>query len=155
MWEKNALDGNDLAYKGLSTYDEEGHYNVSFYKDKGQIMSEKGEIAQYSEDFYSIPAKTQKEVILEPYHYSYTEDTAKVYFETTIVVPIVEDGKMLGVIGIDLDLKALSKITGNIKLYETGFGMLVSNEGIIAAFDKEEQIANIFLRTLILQAVKC
>ncbi|MBN1791971.1 MAG: HAMP domain-containing protein [Bacteroidales bacterium] len=144
MWEKNALDGNDLAYKGLPLYDEEGHYNVSLYKNKGQIMSEKGGVEQYSEDYYAIPAKTQKEVILEPYYYSYTEDSAEVYFETTIAVPIVENGKTLGVIGIDLDLKELSKITGSIKLYETGFGMLVSNEGVIAAYNKEEKIGGNF-----------
>jgi methyl-accepting chemotaxis protein len=144
MWEPDALDGNDAHYKGNKAYDEEGHYNVSLYKDKDEIMSEQGTVDQYKENYYSLSAKSQKEVILEPYYYSYTEDTTKLYFETTIALPIVEDGKTLGVIGIDLDLKELSKITGNIKLYKTGFGMLVSGEGIIAADGDEGIIGKSF-----------
>jgi methyl-accepting chemotaxis protein len=144
MWETNALDGNDNAYRGTSFYDEEGHYNVSFYKDKGEVLIEKGGIEQFTEDYYVIPAKTQKEVIMEPYYYSYTGDTNELFFETSIAVPIVEKGKTLGVIGIDLDLKELSKITGSIKLFETGFGMLISNEGIIAAYNIENLIGRKF-----------
>jgi methyl-accepting chemotaxis protein len=140
MWETNALDGNDDAYRGTSFYDEEGHYNVSFYKDKGEILIEKGGIEQFTEDFYTIPSKTQKEVILEPYYYSYTNDSSEMFFETSIVVPVIEDGKTIGVVGIDLDLKELSKITGSIRLFETGFGILVSNEGVIAAYNKEDLI---------------
>ena len=144
MWETDALDNNDASYKGTSMYDEKGHYNVSFYKDKGKILIEKGGIAQFSEDYYTIPAKTQQEVIMEPYYYTYTGDSSELFFETSIAVPIIENGRTLGVIGIDLDLKELSKITGSIKLFETGFGMLVSNEGIIAAYDKDDLIGKKF-----------
>ena len=144
MWEPNTLDANDKIYKAKYPYDEEGRYNVSFYKDKEKTLIEQGEISQYTEDFYTIPSKTQKDVILEPYYYSYTNDSSDMFFETSIVVPVIEDGKMIGVVGIDLDLKELSKITGSIKLYETGFGILVSNEGIIAAYGKEDLIGGTF-----------
>lgn len=144
MWENNALDGNDAAYLNSSIYDEKGHYNVSFYKDKGVIMREKGAVEQFSEEYYTLPANSQKEVIMEPLIYSYTDDTAEVFFETSVVIPILEDGKTLGVIGIDIDLKELSKITHQIKLYESGFGLLLSNLGQIAAYGDEKLIGGSF-----------
>lgn len=155
MWETNALDGNDDTYRGSSVYDEKGHYNVSFYKNKGKILLEKGGIEQYGEDYYTLPANTRQEVIMEPYYYSYTGDTSEMFFETSIAVPIIENGKTLGVIGIDIDLNELSKITSSIKLYETGFGVLVSNEGIIAAYGREDLIGGSFPKTLILLTVYC
>jgi methyl-accepting chemotaxis protein len=144
MWETNTLDGNDVKYQGNTMYDEAGHYSVSFYKANGQIMIERGNIEQYNEDYYVIPAKTQKEVILEPYYYSYTSDSSELFFETTVAVPIIEEGKTIGVIGIDLDLTELSRITGNIHLYETGMGLLISNEGVVAAYRQEEKIGENF-----------
>jgi len=134
MWEPNALDENDAKYVGNPLYDELGHYMVTYYKDKGKILTEQSSSSQYNEDYYSIAAKSQKEVINEPYYYSYTDDINNQFFETSIIVPVIENGKTLGVIGIDIDLKELSKIIGKIKLYNTGFGTLVSNDGIVAAY---------------------
>ncbi len=144
MWETNALDGRDLNYKSVYPYDEEGRFNVTFYKDKGKTLIEPGKASMYSEDYYSIAANTQKDVINEPYYYSYTGEGGVKYFETSIVVPIIENGKTLGVVGIDIDLKELSKIIAEIKLYNTGFGSLISNDGIIAAYTNEKIIGKKF-----------
>lgn len=144
MWETNALDGRDLSYKSVYPYDEDGHFNVTYYKDKGKTLIEPGKNSMFSEDYYTIAAKTQKDVINEPYYYSYTGEQGLKYFETSIVVPVVENGKTLGVVGIDIDLKELSKIIGEIKLYNTGFGSLISNDGIIAAYSNEAIIGKKF-----------
>ncbi len=140
MWEKDALDGNDAAYKGSALYDEEGHFNVSLYKVNNKIYTEQGGVDQYAEAYYTKAATSKMEVILEPYYYTYNGDSTQNFFETTVAVPIIENGKTLGVIGIDLDLTALSGITRNIKLYETGYGILISGDGSIAAFGDEHLI---------------
>lgn len=144
MWEDNALDGNDKKYEGVYPYDESGRYDLTYYKDKGKTLIEQGKLSMYDEDFYTIAAKTQKEVINEPYYYSYVNDEKNQFFETSIVVPVVENGRTLGVVAIDIDLKELSKIIGGIKLYKTGFGVLVSNEGLVAAFSNENVIGKKF-----------
>ncbi len=144
MWEPNALDGNDEKYIGSNLYDALGHYMVTFYKDKGKTLFEQSASSDYEEDFYSIAAKTQKEVINEPYYYSYVDDANNQFFETSVIIPIVEKGTTLGVMGIDIDLKELSKIIGEIKLYQTGFGILVSNEGLIAAYGDDKVISKKF-----------
>jgi methyl-accepting chemotaxis protein len=144
MWEKDALDGNDAAYINSTLYDEAGHYSVTFYKDKGTILNENTLVENFNEDYYTLPAKSQKEILMEPYYYSYSEDTTEKYFTTSMEIPVVEDGKTLGVIGIDIDLKELSKITHQIKLYESGFGLLISNTGQIAAYGDENLIGESF-----------
>jgi methyl-accepting chemotaxis protein len=133
MWESNALDANDTTWRHSLLYDEKGRYNLTFYKNKGIIEFEKGTQEQYLEDYYKLAAGSQQEVILEPYYYSYSGDSTRMFFETTIAVPIVQDGKTLGVIGIDLDLKETSGILSRIEYYNGGFGFLVSNGGMVSA----------------------
>ena len=144
MWEENTLDGNDNKYKSVTPYDELGRFNVTYYKDGGIIKNEPGTNSQFNEDYYTIAAKSQKEVIMEPYYYSYGGNEGKKFFETSIAVPVVENGKTIGVVGIDIDLKELSKIIGGIKLYNSGFGSLISNNGIIAAYSNEAIIGKKF-----------
>jgi len=144
MWETDALDGNDKNYRSVYPFDEDGHYNLTFYKDKGRILIEPGKSSMYGEDYYTIAAKTQKDVINEPYYYSYVGNEKEQFFETSIVIPIIDNGRTLGVVGIDIDLKELSKIIGSIKLYNTGFGVLISNDGIIAAYSDETIIGKKF-----------
>jgi methyl-accepting chemotaxis protein len=134
MWEHNALDRNDDSFIGVYPYDEEGRFNYTTYKDAGKTLEEQTSVEQYQEPFYAVAAKTQNDAILEPYYYSYTGENGQQFFETSVVVPIVENGITLGVVGIDIDLKELSAIIGQIKVYNSGYGILVSNEGIIAAF---------------------
>ncbi|MFN8259085.1 MAG: methyl-accepting chemotaxis protein [Bacteroidales bacterium] len=145
MWEPDALDGNDIAYKGQLPYDEEGRFNYTGYKDKGQILEEQNSVSQYSETFYTEPAKSQQETILEPFFYAYTDDTTNLFFETSAVIPIVENGKTLGVIGIDIDLKELSKLISKITLFNSGFGILVSNQGLISAYKEEKLLEKKFI----------
>lgn len=144
MWEENTLDGNDSKYKAQYPYDEHGRYSVTYYKDAGVTKIEPGKDDQFNEDYYTIPAKSQKDAIMEPYYYSYTGEQGPKFFETSIVVPIVENGRTIGVVGVDIDLKELSKITGSIKLYESGYGVLVSNDGLIAAYSDNKIIGEKF-----------
>ncbi|MHC1704417.1 MAG: methyl-accepting chemotaxis protein [Tenuifilaceae bacterium] len=144
MWELNALDDNDANYESIAPYDELGRFSSTYYKDAGITKTEGGTNEQFNEDYYTIPSKSQKDAIMEPYYYSYTGEQGPKFFETSVVVPIVENGKTLGVIGVDIDLKELSKITGNIELYESGYGILVSNDGLIAAHSDNKIIGEKF-----------
>ncbi len=144
MWDDNTLDANDRKYQSVYPYDEGGRFNITYYKDKGNTLIEPGKLSMYNEDFYTIAAKTQTEVINEPYYYSYVNDEKNQFFETSIVIPVLENGKSLGVVAVDIDLKELSKIIGDIKLYSTGFGVLISNDGQIAAFSDESKIGKKF-----------
>lgn len=134
MFEPNQLDGLDAKYKEVYPWDEEGRFNFSNYKDNNQVKIEPGRVDMFSEDYYALPHNNKIETVIEPYLYSYTNDTLNNFFETSIAVPVIENGNSIGVIGIDIDLKELSTTIKDIKLYQNGFGFLVSNTGIIAAY---------------------
>jgi len=144
MWEPNALDGNDKKYVNVPPYDEEGRFNYTVYKDARTLREEQTSVEQYEEDFYTEASKSKSDVILEPYYYSYTGDNGQHFFETSVVVPVTESGRALGVIGIDIDLIDLSKIVGSIKVFESGYGILISNDGIIAAHKDTELLEKNF-----------
>lgn len=132
MYEPNTLDGEDMKYRGDERFDEEGRFNVSFYKKEGKISFERGEVSMYNEDYYKIPFLSGNESILEPYFYTYTGDTQE-FFETSLALPIKENGKSIGVLGLDLNLMELSENLKNLKVFKTGYIFIASYDGIIAA----------------------
>ncbi len=147
-WEPNALDNNDSAFKGAFDSDETGRFMPSFYRSDGQIKAEGGVLVEGSPDYdyYNIPKKTKQVTFMEPYKYSYVEGGTE-YWETTVSVPIVKDGKFLGVVGIDLNLDRIQKLTAGVKLYESGYGVVVSNSGLYAAHPRTEVIGKSVLET--------
>lgn len=139
MFEQNQFDGNDSKYRGSDLYDEEGRFDVSFYKVDNTIKSEVGEVAMYDEDYYKIPFTTGEETLMEPYFYTYTGDEKGTkYFETSVVLPIKDNGTAIGVIGLDIDLKELSEKLKDVRLFKSGFVMLASPNGLIAAHSKKK-----------------
>jgi methyl-accepting chemotaxis protein len=148
MWESNALDGKDSAYLNNEEYDEEGRFNFTCYRDGNEIKVELStSVEQYDDDFYALAFNSKRETILEPYYYSYTGEGGQQYFETSIVFPVVSNGVALGVAAIDLDLSKLSDVVSGVKIYESGFGILVSNEGMIAAYSDKTKLEKMFSET--------
>lgn len=147
-WEPNVLDGNDQAFKGAFDSDETGRFMPSFYWSDGQIKAEGGELVEGlpEYDYYNIPKKTRQVTFMEPYKYSYVGGEME-YWETTVSVPIIKDGKFLGVVGIDLNLDRIQKLTAGVKLYESGYGVVVSNGGLYAAHPRTAVIGNSILET--------
>ncbi|MDD3270424.1 MAG: methyl-accepting chemotaxis protein, partial [Syntrophomonadaceae bacterium] len=141
VWEPNALDGQDADFINTRDSDQTGRFMPSFYWSDGQVMAEVASIDESSPDasYYTIPKKTQQETFMEPYHYSYVEGGQE-YWETTVSVPIMKDGRFLGVVGIDLNLNRIQKLTAGVKAYDTGYGMVVSNDGIYVAHPRTEAV---------------
>ncbi|MCK7495991.1 MAG: HAMP domain-containing protein [Comamonadaceae bacterium] len=77
---------------------------------------------------------------MEPYYYTYTGDEKDNIFETSIAVPLFDEGKYVGVVGIDIELAELQKICDKVKLFKTGFATIISNTFIITATKDPEFI---------------
>jgi methyl-accepting chemotaxis protein len=134
MWEPNGYDNKDAEYARTDLYSgSNGQFNYSLYQNEGIIYNEPGTIEQYNEDYYSLPKQSGALTILEPYMYSYTGLAKDSVYETSIVLPILQNNKLLGSIGIDISLESLKDIIAKTKLYESGFSAIVSNELQIAA----------------------
>jgi methyl-accepting chemotaxis protein len=134
MWEPNAFDGNDINHLNDKAYEQSnGAFNLSYYKNGAEIVIEPGTTSQYSEDYYKIPKSNHEISVIDPYDYSYTGNDKDMVYETTISVPIMENGIFYGVIGIDITLDKLMKIIEASHLYKTGFASIISNELQVSA----------------------
>lgn len=136
IWESNEFDGDDQMHSNIDGYAESGKFQTYFYRDGAEI----GVIRQFdyltdTASFYRIPKELGKAVILEPYY----DPDAKLTM-TSLTAPIIIDGKVRGVFGIDITLDGLQKMIESIKPYNNSYSLLVSNEGTIAAHPKKEMI---------------
>ncbi|NCC96739.1 MAG: HAMP domain-containing protein, partial [Synergistales bacterium] len=131
-WEPDAFDGQDQAYAYTAGHDDTGRFVPYWHRDGDSIELEplKGYDVPEEGDYYLIPLKSGKEAILEPYRY---EVAGKPVFMTTLSVPVEVKGKIAGVVGVDIDMNDVQAITKEIKLYETGFGRLVTYQGTVAS----------------------
>ncbi|MFN8209215.1 MAG: methyl-accepting chemotaxis protein [Bacteroidales bacterium] len=135
VFEPNAIDGFDDRYVNASGSTSKGRFCPSFYRaEDGRIEEETTVIDDaelMTEDYVSIPTARKKETLLEPYFYSYSEGGADSIFETTVAIPVIINNKLIGIAGIDFKLSNFQAFVKAIKPYETGFAVLISNEGSI------------------------
>ena len=149
-FEPNALDGKDSE----------------FVDDKARVSNDKGRFSSYwsraggeglntimvEEDlnkttlnlngtpyniWYTCPRDTRRACLLDPY-----EDTVggKLVLMTTIALPLLVDGKLIGVLGVDIALNALQASTDAAqKDLFNGMAQLeiLSSTGLIAAYSGE------------------
>ncbi|MEE4197830.1 MAG: cache domain-containing protein [Bacteroidales bacterium] len=136
-WEPYSIDSLDEQYKNTPGSTVLGNFGYMYYKNAGQIVLdesiETNPSAVFSGEYYQIPKKTRHEVILEPYYYSYTKNTADEVLETSIVSPIVSDNRFLGVVGADVQLEHFQKIVKKIKPFENSIAFLLSHKGVYVA----------------------
>lgn len=137
VFEPNVVDQLDKKFANKPGSTTEGRFCPSFFRSPDGAIEEESEVMDDAElgssDYVSIPKLKKNETLLEPYFYSYSESGSDSVYETTIVIPIENDkGNMVGIAGIDFDLKKFQRYAANIKPYEgEGFAILMSNEGSI------------------------
>lgn len=159
MWEPNAMDGSDTQYAGKPGNDAEGRFNYGVFRDKGGVQFAGNTVDMYQGDFYTAPMKSGDITLSDPYYFAYSENAPK-YFETTLSLPVKIDGKNVAVMGCDISLDKLYELNKEIKLYETGHGIIISNKGTIVAHPQKElvgkRISEIFPKdsVQVLQTIK-
>ena len=142
-WEPDAFDGKDEDLAAKEGQDPDGRYVRYVDRDtSGNVVLHN--LTDYetpgSGDYYLLPRKLQKEVILEPYSYPYNGvDTLL----TSIAVPIMVDGKFLGSVTADFSLQTLQTLVNSIRPYQgTGYAMLFSQSGNYISSPKKDQITH-------------
>ena len=91
---------------------------------------------------YYHAKSTGFELITNPYFYSYSQDDALPTYEpigsddvleSTIIIPIFNKGKYVGLTGMDLPLNAFQGIIRDIKPFKGSYAFLVANNGSLVA----------------------
>ncbi|MCL1966725.1 MAG: methyl-accepting chemotaxis protein [Fibromonadales bacterium] len=131
------------AYFG---YDKTGPgelYNIDAFlteSGKREVVFESSGVED-DDEWYHIPKKTKKLHLTEPYDWTYPNEKRKRKI-VTLSAPIMVDGKFIGAAGIDMQLDLLQKYLFDKMIDNSNgaYATLISNNGLIAAHPKEEQL---------------
>lgn len=130
-WEPNAFDGRDVEFANTPQSDKSGRYLPQFNWEEGQNKIAQGVLVDYDKpgpgDYYQKPKASGQNALLEPYSYDFG---GKSVLLTTISVPIFDQGRFVGVAGVDISLAGLQEIVQDIRLYDTGYASLLSTQGM-------------------------
>lgn len=124
-FEPNAFDGQDAHFLGQPGYEKVGGFGPYWNR-----SGENGSLAwendiNYDGEFYLAPKKAGHRILTEPY---YDEVNGQNLLMTSAAAPLYENGKMQGVVGVDLLLSQLEKQIAAVKPYETSVGFLISDQ---------------------------
>jgi methyl-accepting chemotaxis protein len=140
-WEPNALDGKDSDFADAFGHDETGRYVPYWNRLTGDIDVEP--LVDYDDPekgaYYQRSLKGGGETIFEPTAYSVGENTL---YKTTLTVPVLFGGNAVAVVGVDIPLASFRPIVQGVRIYETGYGFLVSNAGFMVAHGTDPQYEN-------------
>ncbi len=143
VWEKNALDNNDINVQKNEYNNETGRFTPGFNWNNNNIEgfpTNEEDLAK--EDYYQSMLTAKKEIIMDPYFDSYSGDESQKILMTSIMVPVFANGQYVAEVGIDIDLAYLNKITNEFKPMG-GYAILVSNTGARVAHKKKELLGRI------------
>jgi methyl-accepting chemotaxis protein len=135
LWEPNAFDGKDPQYANTAGSDSKGRFLPYWNRSKdGQIQVEL--LADYeTAEWYLCPKTTLIECIINPLRYPVQGEEIRM---TSLIVPIVANGKYYGLAGVDLRLDFLQGIVDAFDLFNhTGNIAIISNNGTLAAVSKQ------------------
>lgn len=139
-WEPNSIDSLDKQYVSKVGSTVLGNYGVLFYKENGKVLidtsieSDPDEV--FAGDFYNLPKEKRHEVIYNPYYYSYSKDGRNEILETSVAVPIYKNSLFLGVVGLDIKLETLKKITDKMKPFKNSYAFILANNGSFVTHQK-------------------
>jgi methyl-accepting chemotaxis protein len=130
--EPGLFDGREAEYAGQPNNADDGCFMPYAQRLNGAIDVTWGTDtwAAYSqEDYYTIPMAAGRECLLDPY----LEPDAGNALMTSTCVPVIVDGRPVGVAGIDLVLRDFNRRIRDCRPYGDGHAFLVSNSGSLVA----------------------
>ncbi|WP_237906046.1 methyl-accepting chemotaxis protein [Azospirillum brasilense] len=138
--EPNALDGRDAEFANKPGSDASGRFLPYWNRGSGTVALES--LVGYDDPgsdgaYYQIPKRTGHAMVVEPY--SYMVASRKVLM-VSMSVPIVENGRVIGVAGVDLSTDGIWSMLKTVKPFDSGSIHLISNDGVWAGHPDAEQM---------------
>jgi len=145
-WEPNAFDQKDEAYKNKVPSDASGRFvpyitrkNDGTYNIEALVDYEK----EGAGDYYQLPKKMKKNVIIPPYTYPVN---GKTVLMISLAHPLFKDGVFYGVSGTDIDLSFFQELAKPDALPPGSRIIIYDKAGTIVGFSNEEKylLKNLF-----------
>jgi len=128
--------GTCIAFEPYSYVKDSLYYAIySYERPKGLRTKLLGNYYNYfKKDWYKIPKETGKPSWSEPYFDLGTGDTLMCTYSVPFYNEVRGKQVLRGVLTLDISLKSLGSIVSKIKVYESGFGFLISRGGAVIYF---------------------
>jgi len=136
VWEPDVLEGDDRPYIGTRGTSSGGRFSPYYYWDNGKIQVEALEDFN-SADYYLLAKNSGDPTILDPFEYVVG---GKKVLMTSLAIPILMDGKVVGVTGFDLPLTEIQEISQSQKPFDDSVTAVFSNNGTITGHFDESRI---------------
>nr|WP_223538982.1 methyl-accepting chemotaxis protein [Pseudomonas sp. BF-R-12] len=140
-WETNAFDGKDSEFANQPNHDATGRYLTYWNRASGSVKSEalSGYAPENADNqYYYQPLHSRQPWASEPFAYS-TGSGQKVMM-VSIMAPLLQGGKALGVAGVDIPLESINRQLAKIDAYK-GYGALVSSNGLYASHPDAKRLS--------------
>ena len=140
-WDPNAFDGRDHAFVNHDAlHEESGRFLPYFIRGQHGIEQTHttASVASSRHDddkWYWQPLATGQLLLTEPTEY---EVAGMNRMMISACVPLTESGQ--GVVGLDLSLENLQEVAARIKVFDDGYGFLLSQSGMVVAHPLKERI---------------
>ena len=133
IWERDALEGNDQAFLGSPGTNSQGRFAPYYYWDNKIIKMEPLENFEIpgEGEYFLLPKRNNATTILDPFLFKMAD--GKQVLMTTIATPIHNNGRIVGIMGIDLSLDPLLKIIHESLPFPDAVNAVFSNNGTVAA----------------------
>ncbi len=123
----NAWDGRDAEFAGrLDLGANAAGAFMPYLAREGDSITMQPPEDSYGEEYYARPAETRKPVLTEPYP---EQVGGKTVLMTSVAIPVISEGKLIGVAGLDMALDDLATTLGALKPYGDGRVLLLSGRG--------------------------
>ena len=154
VWEPNAFDGRDSNFRNTLGHDASGRYIPYWNRGTGQQLVLEP-ILDYDNpgpagNYYMLARNSQKQSLIEPYLYPIG---GKEVLITSVAVPLVEDGRTLGVVGMDIALADYQQQISQVRPYGVGYASLLSNGGIYVGDGRPENVGQAHKDAALLAAI--
>ncbi|HQX06290.1 MAG TPA: methyl-accepting chemotaxis protein [Zoogloea sp.] len=138
-WEPNAFDGDDARHVGKEGHDSTGRFVPYWHRGNGQPALEP--LVDYTKegagDYYILAQRSSKPQLIDPYFYALS---GKQVLITSLVQPILKDGRFQGIAGVDIALDALQKELAAIRPLQAGHVALYSASGLVVSHPDAAQL---------------
>lgn len=135
-FEPNAFDGKDTSNTNFPGSNSDGGFMPSWGRSGDGLVLEPCS-DPYNSDYYKIPKSSKEFYIAKPATYALDgEDVTTITFSQ----PMLLNGRVIGVAGVDISLAKMREINSKVKFFETGFGQLFDQDGLILAHPEKDQL---------------
>ena len=146
VWEPNAFDGNDAAFANTPHHDDTGRFIPYIYRDGSSYGVEA--LVGYDDpaegEYYLGARNSGKPYATDPYAYSVGGKELLIF---SIAIPVFQNGTVMGVVGVDIDLNDITEVMNSGSILSDGYLFTLSPGGNITTHPNTDLLMSRYDKT--------